>query len=79
MTRGMRTWSSTDQAAGAHMLRSEFMTAITSRLAVDRTKGIVAAGTSSGRVHLWTGPADPKETVGDEPIKASSDHGCSVQ
>lgn len=79
MSRGLCAWASIEEATSAHVLRSEFMTAIPSRLAVDRSNGVVAAATSSGRVHLWSPPAAPVKSAGANADMLSGSRSCSVQ
>lgn len=78
MSRGVCTWGSPEQAAPSHVLRSEWMTAIPSRFAVDNISGVLAAATSSGRIHLWTPPA-PEGSAGERPSVGDCRAQCSVQ
>eukprot|EP00892_Ulva_mutabilis_P010595 jgi/Ulvmu1/7908/UM004_0140.1 len=79
MGRGICTWNSIEQAAPSHLLRSEWMTAIPSRLAVDNTRGLLAAATASGRIHLWTAPCVNENRDGVKSETGRSTQSCSVQ
>lgn len=54
MKRSLAVCDSITSSWDFSLLSSEFMTAIPSRMCCHHSLPVVAAGTGSGRVHIWT-------------------------